>query len=186
MADNSHWPSSGVLPRCPEAGERERRVSRRVDQEGRLAPAVAAPLVEAVGRDDAAPAQERAAEDGARRDGLAARVDVACSGRRHRLRPRRHKAPAMHLEGATVVALDDDGNRLRRRDVIARAELIERLSILFAQLGVEYLGQLGRVRPHRHPPAHHGHARTSPAFRLRRALQARLGQASGVRYRHYL
>src|SRR4051812_17027109 len=60
----------------------------------------------------------------------------------------------MHLERPTVVALDDDRDRLRRRDVVARPQLFPDDCLRLTQLRVEDLGQLGRVRSHRHSAAH--------------------------------
>ena len=60
----------------------------------------------------------------------------------------------MELDCAAVVALDDDGDGLRWRDVVARAELLEDGCLRFAQLGIERLGDVRWVGAHGHSAAH--------------------------------
>ena len=104
--------------------------------------------------------RKEAAKRGTGRDGLGTRIDVTRSGRGHRRGPRRHEAPAVHLERSTVVALDDDRDRLSRRDVVARAQLVQRQASDSRSSASKISARSGRVGPHRHPSAHGRDTRT--------------------------
>ena len=71
----------------------------------------------------------------------------------------------MELDEPTLVALHDDGHRLRRRDVVARAQL--GVSLRIADVGVEDPGHVRGVGLLGHPAAHVtivAYSRTAPAI----------------------
>jgi len=109
----------------PESGEHEDPAIAGMDEHRRLrrclAFALALPLEEAVGGNEAALALQRIAKHALRLDAFDARVDHQRRFGSACLRgPERDEAPAHHLQRAHTIAKCDDRRVLRRRDVEAR------------------------------------------------------------------
>ena len=106
------------------------------DEERPPGRSVAAPLVEAVRRDDAATTPEAVPERAAPGDRLGPGVDPA-RGDARILRPELDEAPRVGGDRASIAALDDDGGGIGRRQVEVAARIVDQ------RLGLEQLGQLG-------------------------------------------
>ena len=112
-----------VAPALPDPGEGDEAAPSRTKQERPPLALWPRPFIEAVGRHEAAPLGEGAAERALGGDAFAARID-------HR-RPRlwipdegRQQAPAHHAEAARAVGVHaHHADFLRRRDIVAGREV---------------------------------------------------------------
>ena len=146
---------AALVPALPESGEGEGTAFLHVEVVGLFAPVLALPLVESVGRDQAPPPAEGAAEGGLLRGRLAAGVDHARPDPGV-VGPRRDEPPPEHLQTPLPFLLQNRGDLLRRGDVVAR----RKVDRTFVQL--ELLGQpAGRGRK-RIPAAHISHLSKIP------------------------
>ena len=121
--DRVHLVSFPVAPALPDPGEGD-EPALAADEAGKAAACpLARPFIEAVGRHEAAPLGEGAAERALGGDAFAARID--------HWRPRlwipdegRQQAPAHHAETARAVGIHaHHADFLRRRDIVAGREI---------------------------------------------------------------
>ena len=111
-----------IAPTIPDTGESERVPGGKIDVEGLLAAiAEALPLVESIGGNQAASLLERLTICGLGGNGLGAGVDQAVTDG-DVLGPPRDEAPPQHMQTALRALRTNDGNRLRRCDVVAWSE----------------------------------------------------------------
>src|SRR6266542_1662246 len=114
----------GTSPTLPQSGEGEDRVIGHGKAEGQLLLALALPLVKSIGRNQAAPREQRVAKRGPLGRGLRPRVDHLVADCRL-LGPPRHKPPAKPLQpphGLNGI-LAHHGDLLPRRHVVTRRPL---------------------------------------------------------------
>ncbi len=111
-------------PGFPQPGKGDRRAGFRANEIRplRRAGRRRAPFVEAVGRNEAAPAPHGVAERRLVEHRLAARIDHERDGLRV-LHPGRNESPAHQAEGPPALGEADHRDRLRRRHVVARREI---------------------------------------------------------------
>src|SRR5215213_351481 len=146
---------AALVPALPEPGEGEGTAFLHVEVVGLFAPVLALPLVESVGRDQAPPPAEGAAERGLLGSRLAAGVDHARPDLGI-VGPRRDEPPPEHLEPPLPFLLQNRSNLLRRGNVVARRK-VDRTSIY-----LELLGQSAGRGGKRIPAAHISHLSKSP------------------------
>ena len=123
MATVSISPPSPVAPALPDPGEGDQPAFARTKQERPPLALWPRPFIEPVGRHEAAPLGEGAAERALGGDAFAARIDHG--------RPRlwipdegRQQAPAHHAEAARAVGVHaHHADFLRRRDIVAGREI---------------------------------------------------------------
>jgi len=142
-------PSPPFLPALPEAGEGEGASALHMEVVGLLAPVLALPLVETVGRDQAPPPAEGPAERRLLRRRLAAGVDHARPDLGV-VGPGRHEPPPEHLKTPSSFIFQNRGDLLRRSNVVARGNLHRAVQL-------ELLGQPARRSRKRIPAAHTSH-----------------------------
>ena len=156
-------------PALPQPGEGEAAAPLHPEEPRLLGLALGCPgpLVEAVGRDQAAARAEGGTERGFFVRGLGPGVDqlVADGGF---LGPRGDQAPAEHGEAAAAVAQAHRGDLLPRRHVVARPHVLGRAD------QVEELVQLAPREALRESPAHdRGRASAMPERPTRRSSRGR-------------
>jgi hypothetical protein len=119
---------SGPLPPFPQPGKRERCAVAHLDQVRLFAAAgELPPLVEAVGRDQAAAVLKRLAEGRRRRHGLGSSVD-ALEADLGVIRPKRYQPPVEHRDLAHALPIQPaDGQEAGRRRVVTRSQVQLRL-----------------------------------------------------------
>src|SRR5215216_1116512 len=113
---------AALVPALPEPGEGEGTAFSHVEVVGLFGSVLALPLVESVGRDEAPPPAEGAAERGFLGGRLAAGVDHARPDLGV-VGPRRYEAPPEHLYTPLPFFLQNRSYRLRRGDVVARRKV---------------------------------------------------------------
>jgi hypothetical protein len=137
------------VPGFPKSRKCERAILFESDVVGQLGVRIEAlPLVEAVGRDQAAASLERRAEGRLSCRGFATGIDQRRSSLRV-LRPARHEAPPHLEEFAILAGLPNDRDARRWRDIKAGRQfgLAQKL---------EHLDEIGGVRSKRESSAHLG------------------------------